>query len=57
MDTEIINHKKDVLAAAERLIAAEQFRLFGMQGYSLNQFEVNMTTAISKGSIKQYLAD
>jgi len=50
MDVETYNRREDDLAAAERLIAAERLRLHGTQGYTLDQFENNMKTAIGKGA-------
>lgn len=49
MDMETFNQREDDLAAAERLLAAERNRLLGSQGYSLDELEKNMRSAIAKG--------
>jgi PHD/YefM family antitoxin component YafN of YafNO toxin-antitoxin module len=50
MDLETFNRREDDLAAAERLLAAEQARVLGAQGYTIDEFELNMREAINRGS-------
>jgi PHD/YefM family antitoxin component YafN of YafNO toxin-antitoxin module len=50
MDLETFNRREDDLAAAERLLAAEQARLLGTQSYTVDEFEKNMREAINRGS-------
>lgn len=50
MDMETFNRREDDLATAERLLAAERSRLFGTQGYTVDEFEKNMREAIAKGA-------
>ena len=50
MDVETYNRREDDLATAERLVMAERSRLFGTQGYTVDEFEKNMKEAIEKGA-------
>jgi len=50
MDVETYNKREDDLATAERLLAAERARLQGTKGYTVDEFEQNMRSAIAKGA-------
>jgi PHD/YefM family antitoxin component YafN of YafNO toxin-antitoxin module len=50
MDLETYNRRENDLATAERLLAAEQARLLGTQGYTADEFESNMREAIGRGA-------
>jgi len=50
MDVETYNKREDDLATAERLLSAERARLQGVKGYTADEFEENMRTAIKKGA-------
>jgi PHD/YefM family antitoxin component YafN of YafNO toxin-antitoxin module len=50
MDLETFNRREDDLAAAERLLAAEQARSLGTQGYTVDEFERNMREALDRGA-------
>lgn len=50
MDLETFNRREDDLATAERLLETERSRLLGTQGYSVDEFEKNMSEAIAKGA-------
>jgi len=50
MDLETYNQREDDLSQAERLLTAERARLQGSKGYSIDEFEKNMRSAISKGA-------
>ena len=50
MDLETYNQREDNLAMAERLLSAERARLNGVKGYSVDEFEQNMRTAIINGA-------
>ena len=47
---EIFNRGEEDLAAAERLLVAEQARLAGTRDYSVDGFQSNMSQAIKKGA-------
>ena len=51
MDIETYSRREEDLATAERLLAAERARLAGTQGYSIDEFESNMRSAIKTGAI------
>ena len=50
MDVETYNKREEDLATAERLLAAERARLQGTKGYTVDEFEQNMRSAIAKGA-------
>jgi len=50
MDVETYNQREDDLRTAERLLSAERTRLQGVKGYTADEFEQNMRTAIKKGA-------
>jgi len=50
MDVESYNKREDDLLVAQRLLSAERARLQGAVGYSIDEFEDNMRTAIKKGA-------
>jgi len=50
MDVETYSRREEDLATAERLLAAERARLTGTQGYTIEEFENNMRSAIKKGT-------
>ena len=50
MDIETYSRREDDLATAERLLTAERARFEGTQGYSVQEFQSNMRSAIRKGA-------
>jgi len=50
MDMETYSRREEDLAAAERLLAAEQARLSGTRGYSVEEFQNNMRRAIGQAA-------
>jgi len=48
MDIESYGLREENLAAAERLMAAEMARFMGTQGYTVDQFKINMKQAIKQ---------
>ncbi|MCL2566221.1 MAG: type II toxin-antitoxin system Phd/YefM family antitoxin [Defluviitaleaceae bacterium] len=50
MDIETYSQREEDLAIAERLMAAEQARLSGIQSYTIDEFQNNMRQAIKRGS-------
>ena len=50
MDVETYNQREDDLVTAERLLSAERARLQGVKGYTADELEQNMRTAIKKGA-------
>jgi len=50
MDIETYSRREEDLATAERLLAAERARLEGTQGYSVQEFQSYMRSAIRKGA-------
>jgi len=52
MDIESFGRREENLATAERLIEAEKARLMGTQGYTVDQFKMNMKQAIKQGTSK-----
>ena len=52
MDVETFSRREEDLATAERLLAAERARLIGTQGYTVEEFNNNMRSAIRKGAKK-----
>jgi PHD/YefM family antitoxin component YafN of YafNO toxin-antitoxin module len=49
MDVETFNKREDDLAVAERLLSAELARLQGVKGYTIDELEQNMRSAIKRG--------
>ena len=49
MDIESFGRREENLATAERLMAAEMARHMGTQGYTVDQFKMNMKQAIKRG--------
>jgi len=52
MDIETYGRREENLATAERLMSAEMARFTGTQGYSIDEFQVNMRQAIKRGANK-----
>ena len=50
MDVATYNKREDDLAAAERLLSAELARMQGVKGYTVDEFEQNMRSAIKRGA-------
>ena len=50
MDVETYNKREDDLITAERLLSAERARLQGVKGFTADELEQNMRTAIKKGA-------
>ena len=50
MDIETYNRREEDLATAERLLVAERARFEGTQGYTVQEFQRNMLSAIKKGT-------
>ena len=50
MDVATYNKREDDLATAERLLSAERARIQGAQGYTVDEFELNMRAAIKNGA-------
>jgi len=50
MDIDTYGRREEDLAIAERLLQAEQARISGTQGYSIDEFQDNMRQAIKKGA-------
>jgi PHD/YefM family antitoxin component YafN of YafNO toxin-antitoxin module len=50
MDVDTYNRREDDLATAERLLSAERERLQGVIGYTADEFEQNMRSAIKKAA-------
>jgi PHD/YefM family antitoxin component YafN of YafNO toxin-antitoxin module len=50
MDIETYSRREENLATAERLFAAENARLFGAKGYTVDEFKQNMLDAIAQGA-------
>jgi len=48
MDIETYSRRENDLEIAERLLVAERARLYGTQGYSIDEFKKNMLKAIKK---------
>jgi prevent-host-death family protein len=49
MDIETYSRREQELEQMERLLAAEQDRLAGIKGHSINQFAKNMKKAMEEG--------
>ena len=52
MDIETYGRREENLATAERIMSAEIARFTGTQGYTIDQFQENMSQAIKRGSNK-----
>ena len=50
MDLETYSRRETELATAERLLSAERARLAGTEGYTVDEFEMNMKEAIARGA-------
>jgi PHD/YefM family antitoxin component YafN of YafNO toxin-antitoxin module len=50
MDMETYSQREEDLLTAERLVAAERARVYGVESYTIEEFEQNMRDAITKGS-------
>jgi len=50
MDIETYGRREENLATAERLVSVEMARLMGTQGYSIDEFQINMRQAIKRGA-------
>ena len=49
MNIETYNHREEDLVVAEKLLTAENARLAGTHGYTIDEFENNMHKAITEG--------
>jgi PHD/YefM family antitoxin component YafN of YafNO toxin-antitoxin module len=50
MDIETYSRREEDLANAERLLAAQQARVSGVQGYTLEEFSQRLDEAIVRGA-------
>ncbi|GHV95039.1 prevent-host-death protein [Spirochaetia bacterium] len=50
MDIETYSRREEDLAAAQRLVSAEQARLTGTKDYTVDEFRQNMLKAIAQGA-------